>query len=149
MVISYKDKARCLTLVAAGSTGQGFAVPAVVAGQGLLLGASTLLPLWTVCYRDCGNCFSCQPILKSSQDRTSAPPLLAARHRAPRCVLQPWKYKAGSRNGNLGSVAGQETPKFMESSQWRMYMNAEEILLCSLPCLLLLLRCPRAIGFSI
>ena len=90
----------------------------------LLLGVPALLPLRIVCSRDYGNCFSCQPILKSSQNPTSAQVLLAAWHCSQRGVLQPWKWKAGSRNRNLGSVAGQESLQFTECSQWRRYMNA-------------------------
>lgn len=73
--------------------GWGFIVPAVVASQELLLllGVTALLPQWIVCSRDCGNCFSYQPILKSSQDLTSALLLLAGWHCTGKGVLQPWK----------------------------------------------------------
>jgi len=121
-----KGEARRLTPVAAWIAGPGFAVPAVVASGKLLLllGAPALLPLWIVCSRDCGNFFSCQPIPKSSQDPACALILLAAWCCAGRGVLQPWKEKGGSRNRNLGSVAGQESLRFVEHSQWSVYMNA-------------------------
>lgn len=44
-------------------------MPAAVPMQEqLLLGAPALLPRWIICSRDCGSCFSYQPVLRSRQD---------------------------------------------------------------------------------